>query len=121
MAKYALYFLKAALTPRHQRTTKAEPRQLSSKAQANSTTYRAQGLPSHCTWERTESLIASAVGFVHGQYSIFVPSLAYSVGYSGEKTASISSEDLSRKSQEQKSQWTFTLSKQMHDSDDGRP
>ena len=93
----------------------------SSEARGNFTTYRVQCLPAHCTWKSTRSLIASAVGFVDGQYNIVVHSLAYSVGYDGEKTATISSDGLSTKLQGPRHRWTFTLTDQTHDSEDGRP
>ena len=93
----------------------------SNGAQAAFTTYRVQCLPAHCTWKSTRSLIASAVGFVDGQYNIIVHSLAYSVGYDGEKTATISSDSLSTKLQGPRNRWTFTLTDQPHDLEDGRP
>ena len=85
----------------------------SSEAQATFTTYRVQCLPAHCTWKGTRSLIASAVGFADGQH--------YSVGYDGEKTATVSSDSLSRNLRGPRNQWTFTLTDQTHDSEDGRP
>ena len=94
---------------------------ISSQAQAIFTTYRVQCLPSYCTWKSAQSLIASAVGSDDGLSSIIVHSLAYSVGYEGEKTATISSDGLSGKLQGPKNQWSFTLSNQMQDSEDGRP
>ena len=93
----------------------------SSERPANFTTYRVQCLPAHCTWKSTRSLIASAVGIFDGQYNIVVHSLAYSVGYDGEKTATISSDGLSTKLQGPRDRWTFTLTDQTYDSEDGRP
>ena len=93
----------------------------SSEAQASFTTYRVQCLPAHCTWKSTRSLIASAVGCFDDKYDIVVHSLAYSVGYDGEKTATISSDGLSKKLQGPRNRWTFTLTDQTYDSEDGRP
>ena len=93
----------------------------SSEGPAKFTTYRVQCLPAQCTWKSTRSLIASAVGFLDGQYNIVLHSLAYSVGYDGEKTATISSDGLSTKLQGPRNRWTFTLTDQTHGSEDGRP
>ena len=93
----------------------------SSEAQAKFTTYRVQCLPAHCSWKSTRSLIASAVGLFDGQYNIVVHSLAYSVGYDGEKTATISSDGLWTRLQGPRNRWTFTLTDQTYDSEDGRP
>ena len=93
----------------------------SSEVPAKFTTYRVQCLPAHCTWKNTRSLIASAVGFLDGQHNIVLHSLAYSVGYDGEKTATISSDGLSRKLQEPRNRWTFTWTDQTYGSEDGRP
>ena len=66
-------------------------------------------LPSDCTSENTASLLEAALGLHEGSSDISVRSLAYSAGYDGEKTATISSIFLSEKLQGQESQWTFEL------------
>lgn len=84
------------------------------------TTYRVQDLPGEYSWGSTLELLEATFGFDQGQSDITIHSLAYSSGYSGLKTATISSVVLAQSLKEQTNQWTFELLNHARTTADGQ-
>ncbi|KAI4264152.1 MAG: hypothetical protein L6R42_000733 [Xanthoria sp. 1 TBL-2021] len=83
-------------------------------------TYRVQDLPGEYSWGSTAELLEATFGFDKGQSDITVDSLAYGSGYSGLKTATISSVILARNLNGKTNQWTFQLLDHAHTTADGQ-
>ena len=73
-----------------------------------------RGLPSEYNLETTKSLLESTYGLGNSSSDIFVRSVAYSNGYKGEKTATVTSKMLSQKLEGQNSQWVLDLPGDSH-------
>ncbi|KAI4264649.1 MAG: hypothetical protein L6R42_000247 [Xanthoria sp. 1 TBL-2021] len=83
-------------------------------------TYRVQDLPEECSWDSTQELLEVAFGLGKGQSDITVHSLAYSLGYDGLKTATISSLTLAQTLDKGTNQWTFELLDHAHTTADSQ-
>ena len=79
-----------------------------------------QCLPGDYSWEDTQRLLETTLGLSEAGSDLIIHSLAYTSGYNGDKTATISSVNLAQKLTGDLRQWTFELSGLTNVTSDGQ-